>query len=214
MTEAETPDGTAYEKRPEFLIAMYNQLMSDINRHIVVVWQMAGVVAAAVAAIAISEENGFPLALAILLFYGVCLWAIDHIHDSNFWYNRNLVMITNIERIFLTKDDLKLIHPYFASHRKKGSFLEHLSIQRNYIKLSAILAFFYFAFLKIIPTLSFSACLDLIKVLPVIGLAVIIWRDQERKKFYDEKYQEYLNISPGLTIDHSIDFGSTHGKKS
>ena len=214
MTEAKAPNGTSYEKRPEFLIAMYNQLMSDINRHIVVVWQMAGVVAAAVAAIAISEENGFPLALAILLFYGVCLWAIDHIHDSNFWYNRNLVMITNIERVFLTRDDLTLIHPYFASHRKSGSFLEHLSIQRNYIKFAAVLAFFYFMLLKVIPTFSLSAPLDFIKFIPVIGLVIILWRDRERKRFYDTKYQEYLDISPGLTIDHSINFGSTHGKKS
>lgn len=214
MTEAKEPNGTSYEKRPEFLIAMYNQLMSDINRHIVVVWQMAGVVAAAVAAIAISEENGFPLALAVLLFFGVCLWALDHIHDSNFWYNRNLVMITNIERVFLTKNDLKLIHPYFASHRKSGSFLEHLSIQRNYIKFAAILAFLYFFFLKIIPTLNPSAGPDFVKVLPVIGIIIILLRDCERKRFYDKKYQEYLDISPGLTIEHSIDFGSTHGKKS
>jgi len=31
------------KKRLDFLIAMYNQLMGDINRHIVVIWQSVGV---------------------------------------------------------------------------------------------------------------------------------------------------------------------------
>jgi hypothetical protein len=41
--------------RSDFLIAMYNQLMNDINRHIVVVWQSVTALLGAFAAIQQNE---------------------------------------------------------------------------------------------------------------------------------------------------------------
>jgi hypothetical protein len=120
--------GQALDKRPEFLIAMYGHLMGDINRHIVVVWQMLGALRASIAALVIAQKQELPSAYAFLLMVFVSAWVIEHLYDSNYWYNRNLVMITNIERVFLTDDDLEFIHPYFAEHRGTNSFLAHLKI--------------------------------------------------------------------------------------
>jgi hypothetical protein len=212
MDDPNTPEGTEYQKRADFLIAMYNQLMGDINRHIVVVWQMAGVLGASIAAVAIAESKGFPLAIGILLLMLVCFWALEHIHDSNFWYNRNLVMITNIERVFLTEDDIDLVHPYFASHRKSGSFLTHLEIHRNYIKITALGSLAYFLNDEIIPYFSAYNDISLLKIMPFAVFAVLIARDIHLTEKYEKKYQDYLAISPGIQISRKPNFGGTHGK--
>jgi hypothetical protein len=49
--------------------------------------------------------------------------------SRSYWYNRNLVIIANIERQFLGPDDLKEIHYYFGKHRKKSAMITHLKIQ-------------------------------------------------------------------------------------
>jgi hypothetical protein len=205
--------GTAYEKRPEFLIAMYEQLMSDINRHIVVVWQMVSVVGAAIVGLVVADKEGVPTAYATIVALVVVAWVLEHLHDSNYWYNRNLVMITNIERVFLTPEDVDRIHPYFAAHRPPASFLEHLAIQRVYALVVAALVFAYFFARAVYPTLDINAAFSPSKVLAVLVFLAVIARDQVLRRSYEKKYQQYLDISPGIPISRTVDFGSTHGNR-
>lgn len=207
------PAGTAYEKRSEFLIAMYGQLMTDINRHIVVVWQMVGVVGAAVAGLVIAEKQGVPTAYAVILMLFVISWVVEHLHDSNYWYNRNLIMITNIERVFLTPNDVDLIHPYFAAHRKKGSFLTHLLVQRNYALAIAVLVMLYFLAKAVFPSLRPGAPVDIGKLLALAAFAFVVFRDRQLVHRYDKKYEDYLAISPGIKVPKQVEYGSTHGKR-
>jgi len=206
-----SPGGTEYPRRADFLIAMYEQLMGDINRHIVVVWQMVGVLGAAVAGLVLAEKQGIPTAYAAILVIVVTGWVIEHLHDSNFWYNRNLVMITNIERVFLTKDDVDYIHPYFSAHRKKGSFLTHLAIQRTYALAVAWLIMAYFVVHSVVPTWRTAGEADISKWLPFLMFAGLLVRDDILKKKYERKYQEYIAISPGIAVPRKVNFGSTHG---
>lgn len=207
------PAGTAYERRPDFLIAMYEQLMADINRHIMVVWQMVGVMVAAIAGLAIAEKQGVPTAYAVILTLVVISWVIEHLHDSNFWYNRNLVMITNIERVFLTSHDVDLIHPYFAAHRKKGSFLTHLQVQRHYALAIAVLVTLYFLAKSVFPSLEPRSPADVGKLLALAAFIFVVVRDRVLLHRYDKKYDEYLKISPGITVPKQVDYGTTHGKQ-
>lgn len=205
--------GTAYDRRPDFLIQMYGELMGDINRHIVVIWQMVGVLAASVAALVLTKTQDIPTAYIVTLVLLVSAWVLEHIYDSNFWYNRNLVMITNIERVFLTQEDLALIHPYFGKHRSKSSFLTHLKIQRRYtwIVIGATLS--YFVFEAVLPTLSLSNTIDLRKGVPFLALLALVWRSIELHHQYDQKYADFLAISPGIPIEQDIQYGLTHGAK-
>jgi hypothetical protein len=207
------PAGTAYEERPDFLIAMYGQLMSDINRHIVVVWQMVSVVGAALVGLVVAEKQGVPTAYATVVALVVIAWVLEHLHDSNYWYNRNLVMITNIERVFLTADDVDRIHPYFSGHRPAGSFLEHLAIQRHYALIVAGLVFAYFFARAVYPSLDTQAPISIPKWLAFAAFIAVIWRDRLLLGRYNTKYQQYLDISPGIPINRNVDFGSTHGKR-
>jgi membrane protein YdbS with pleckstrin-like domain len=210
---ASPSDGTAYDRRPDFLLAMYEQLMADINRHIVVVWQMVSVVGAAIVGLVVADKEGVPTAYATIVALVVIAWVLEHLHDSNYWYNRNLVMITNIERVFLTPDDVDRIHPYFTSHRPARSFLEHLAIQRVYALVVAALVFAYFFARAVYPTLDVNAPFSPSKVLAALVFIAVIARDQVLRGNYEKKYQQYLNISPGIAIDREVDFGATHGKR-
>jgi len=203
--------GTDYGRRSDFLIEMYGQLMEDINRHIVVIWQIVGVMGAAIAALTLAESNHFSIQYAVMLVILVGIWAIDHIYDSNFWYNRNLVMITNIERVFLTAKDIDLIHPYFAKHRSTSSFLTHLKIQKDYtvIIISGVMA--YYAIDKVIPSLNITSPLDLSKIVPFLAFVGFVWRIGDRSTFYNKKYANYLAISPGLVVPRNPEYKGTHG---
>jgi len=174
---------------------------------------MVGVVGAAIAGLVIAEKEGVPTAYAVILTLLVISWVIEHLHDSNFWYNRNLVMITNIERVFLTPNDVDLIHPYFAAHRKKGSFLTHLQVQRHYALAIAVLVTLYFLAKSIIPTLAPGARVDIAKIVALAAFAFVILRDQVLLRRYDKKYDDYLKISPGITVPKKVDYGATHGKR-
>ena len=96
--------------RSDFLIAMYNQMMNDINRHIVVVWQSVGVLVGAFAAWSLVEKNVISLDVAATLIIIIAIWVVAHVYDAAYWYNRNLCIVANIERQFLTKKDLKEVH--------------------------------------------------------------------------------------------------------
>lgn len=210
-TAGYAPEGTEYGRRADFLIAMYGQLMEDINRHIVVVWQMVSVVGAAVVGLVVAEKQGVPTAYATIVALVVIAWVLEHLHDSNYWYNRNLVMITNIERVFLTPQDVDRIHPYFVSHRPARSFLEHLMIQRVYALVVAWLVFGYFVARAVYPTIDPAASVDVTKVLALIVFSAVILRDQVLLNNYATKYQKYLDISPGVTVSRHVDYGQTHG---
>ena len=115
--------------REDLLLKMYDQMFNDINRHIMVVWQSVGVLVGAFAVFALVEKNVVPLDFAVCIVLLLALWLMAHLFDAAYWYNRNLVIIANIERQFLRKEDLKEIHYYFGSHRPKNKMIYHLRIQ-------------------------------------------------------------------------------------
>ncbi len=111
--------------RAELLLKMYDQMFNDINRHIMVVWQSIGVVVGALTIFALVEKNVVSLDIAVSIVLLLCAWLLAHLFDAAYWYNRNLVIIANIERQFLTQDDLKNIHYYFGKHRPKNKMIEY-----------------------------------------------------------------------------------------
>ena len=64
-------------KRPEFLLEMYKQMMADINRHIMVVWQSIGVLLGSFAIIGMVEKKVLSLDFAASLFVMICTWSLD-----------------------------------------------------------------------------------------------------------------------------------------
>src|SRR5919206_2459258 len=99
--DRQPPEGA----RREFLLKMYDQMFNDINRHILTVWQSVGVLIGAFAIFALAEKGVLSTDIATTMIVLLSAWLLAHLHDSSYWYNRNLVIIGNIERQFLRQED-------------------------------------------------------------------------------------------------------------
>jgi hypothetical protein len=77
------------ERRDAFLLAMYNQMWGNIDRHILVIWQSVGALLGAFAVLALTEKHVLPIDLACSLMVVICAWVTAHVIDANNWFARN-----------------------------------------------------------------------------------------------------------------------------
>jgi hypothetical protein len=120
--------GSDLESRRTFLLAMYRALWDNINRHILVVWQSITALFTALGASFLTDKKLLSPDLAFSLVVIAGVWSIAHALDSKGWFNRNLAIISNIEREFLHRDDHRLIH-YFYTRPHHTNAIDHLRIQ-------------------------------------------------------------------------------------
>jgi len=201
------------DERREFLVQMYNQMFNDINRHIMVVWQSMGALFGAFAIFALVEKNIVPLDVAVSLMVLIAGWSIAHLLDASYWYNRNLVIIANIERQFLKKNDLKSIHYYFGAHRPKNRMITHLKIQVALGLGLTLLMVGYHASVRVVPGLeapwgAFEPSRSLPYIVCVLSM-IYLWRLRKNR---NAAYTEFVTNSPGDEIDAStVNYGPGHG---
>ena len=200
------------DDRQEFLLRMYDQMFNDINTHILVVWQSVGVVVGAFAVFALVQKNILPIDFACALMILLSAWLIAHIYDASYWYNRNLVIIANIERQFLKSEDLKNIHYYFGKHRQQAAMLTHLRIQYWLGLGIAILFLLYHFITRVIP--GFGVPLRNVQAqrsIPYLVLTACIILLKELRKNRIASYREFLKNSPGISVDTTgIEYGVGH----
>jgi hypothetical protein len=141
LSEGEMGD---LDARQEFLLRMYSELWANISRHIIVVWQSVTAVLGGGALFALAGRGVLSIDLATTLFLVVVAWSLGHLMDASAWFNRNLHIASNIERIFLGREDLQRVHFYFAEPRR-GSMIEHFRLQRVLgVTLMAIILLVHF----------------------------------------------------------------------
>jgi hypothetical protein len=116
--EAEQP----MERRDEFLKEMYGEMWNNINRHLTVSWQAVAVLAGGFALFfGLADRQAIAIDGAAALMPLVAAWQLCHVYDANTWFKRNLGIVSNIERQFLTRRDEKEIEFYFTEpHRTPG----------------------------------------------------------------------------------------------
>jgi hypothetical protein len=178
---------------------MYTEMWNNINRHLTIVWQSVGVLAGAFAGIALLQRQAVTLDLATSLIVIVATWHVGHVYDANTWFNRNLGIIANIERQFLSKDDARLIHFYFAEgHRRPGTLVSHLKVQFYFGIGVATIAIVYHAASRLVPLLGQSlSCHDLVRCLPyVTAVGCFAWLHNFRSEQV-RKQSEFSERSPG-----------------
>lgn len=191
-------------RRKEFLLAMYNQMWNNINTHLLVVWQSIGTLIASFAIYALTEKNVISLDIATTLIILISSWLIAHIYDSSNWYNRNLLILSNIERQFLTVDDLTLIHYYFARHRKQNKMILHLRIQ-YFLGIANIIIVVLFHIIKQILPPNLINIINTIKtsptiLIPYIALIACAFGIKYIRKRTINEYEELFENSPGKLI--------------
>jgi hypothetical protein len=201
------------DRRDEFLLEMYKELLGDINRHILVVWQSVGVLIGALALFSLVEKDVVPLDIAASVIVLLGGWLLGHLQDAAYWYNRNLVIIANIERQFLKQADLKNIHYYFGAHRPDNRPIAHLRIQQH-LAMSLIGLVLIFHFIKrVLPGFHLPwSDFDPERALPYLLALGGIWYGHYWYMHGKKKYAEILKHSPGIHVDTTgVQYGAGHG---
>lgn len=190
------------EHRHEMLLRMYDQLMNDINRHLTVIWQSVSVLVGAFALLALAEKNIIPVDIGVSLIILIVGWLLAHLYDAGYWYNRNLVIIANIERQFLRNTDVKDIHCYFVRHRNKNELIEHLKIQ-YWLGLGIgliVVVYHYSARIQPWPFPPYGR-FEFLKSLPYIVLVLCVIMVKRLRDDREGKYQDFKRKSPGIQVD-------------
>ena len=187
--------------RKDFLIAMYNQLCSEIDRHIKVIWQIVGVLLSTFAVFALVEKDIIPLDLATAIINLVGALGLAIVIESNYWYNRNLVIIANIERQFLLESDITEIHYYFQKHRKNNAYLDMMLIQIVFIILLLTSINLYHFFSQVQPFVGLeNSVFSPIKSIPyfVLLVSMVFLLRFHFKRI--SNYNDFKKASPGKEI--------------
>lgn len=201
------------DARQTFLMEMYRQMFADINRHMTVVWQSVSVLIGAFALFALVEKSVLPLDVAASLIILLCAWLTLHMLDASYWYNRNLVIIANIERQFLNNSDKHDIQFYFVKHRSsKNKMITHLKIQSSLGIAIAILVLLFHFSQRVYENISLNPSnFEFSRSIPYIffvASAIYCYRLREKGR---RAYQNFLENSPGIAVDSGgINFGQGH----
>ena len=180
---------------------MYGKMWDNIDRHILIVWQSVGVLGGAFAALVLTEKGALPIDYSATLVVLISAWQVAHVVDASWWFNRNLLIVTNIERQFLTVDDSQQIHCYFVQHRKP-KILDHYQIQAIFGCAVAVLILIYHFAKQIYPTVvADTSTLELmIMSLPYV---VFVSAGIGLSCFYRRQHKRHLKLqkaSPGKRL--------------
>jgi hypothetical protein len=201
------------DDRKTFLMEMYRQMFADINRQMTVVWQAVSVVVGAFALLALVEKNIVPLDIAVSLIVILSAWMYAHMLDGGYWYNRNLVIIANIERQFLLPTDQRDIQFYFGKHRSKANrMISYFKIQAGLaLAISALVLAFHFS-VQVLPGLGESVSnFEPVRTLPYLTALLSIVTCKVFAKDRRSSYENFIQNSPGIDVDTTgVKFGPGH----
>lgn len=176
---------------------MYGQMWGNIDRHILVIWQSVAALLGAFAVFALIEKNVLPVDLACALLVLICAWVGAHVIDANYWFARNLVIITNIEREFLSANDVQKIHFYFSRHRPL-TMLDHLAVQAWLAGGVFVLMIGWHFCTRVVPGVSSRwSDFEFIRALPYIVASLAIVLLARLRKKQRAAYIKLREASPG-----------------
>lgn len=191
------------ERRDGFLRQMYSEMWNNINRHLTVTWQAVGVLAGGFAVFfGLAERQAISIDLAAALMLLIATWQLCHVYDANTWFNRNLGIISNIERQFLTKRDENEIEFYFTEpHRKPGKLVGHLKVQRGFGLGVVALVLGVHLVTRILPGIhSPWSNFEPLRAVPYLTAAICVWWVKTDRALQIDRQKEFVTRSPGAAV--------------
>ncbi|MDQ3816066.1 MAG: hypothetical protein M3362_00050 [Acidobacteriota bacterium] len=187
--------------RKEFLFKMYEQTWGNINRHLTIIWQSIAALIASVAVLGLVEKNIVPIDIAVGAIVLVSIWLIANLYDANTWYNRNLLIISNIEKQFLDPDDAREIHYFFKERPRDNSLVDHLQIQSHFGVVIALVALISHFATRVYPGLSLPINnFDPQRTVPYVIALLGIYYLVRLKTNQNAQYEKLLTRSPGIQL--------------
>lgn len=122
ITDAQKKDINSDKMSHEFMMHMYDQMFTTIDRWHKNIWEMVIAIGGGIGILKIfSYECGFYFDIAVI-GYIICLfWILARLIDANYWCNRNLFIIYEIERQLLDGSEENL----FSGFRDKNRISEN-----------------------------------------------------------------------------------------
>lgn len=196
------------DSRNDFLLEMYKQTSSHLNRHILITWQSIGVIAGALAIFGLTDKFNLAgderLDFVTAVVTVLCAWTIAHIYDANNWFDRNLHIITNVERQFLLPSDSKDIHFFFTGHRRERSEKElvlHFQIQLAMVLALWFLIIGYHFYKRVWPGRGFPIeNIELVRAIPYVAGMVCAFYCWYVIRDTREGYGKLVENSPGKKV--------------
>ncbi|MGO4396191.1 hypothetical protein AB4Z46_33065 [Variovorax sp. M-6] len=186
--------------RAEFLLEMYRQTSNHLNRHVVLLWQSVALLGGAYAAFAFQEKNVISIHHATAIALLLCGWFCANVFDAYAWFDRNLVIIANIERLFLEQQDISLVHPFFMKHRDANDMVQHFRIQLFLgLMIAAIVSGVHF-YKQVVPTFKIpNGVFDAELALPYAVFVISLGYCMHIRRKVLSKAADLRKSSPGLT---------------
>lgn len=169
----EENDDSKEKRRFSYLTGMYSEMWGNVNRHLTVIWQSVGVLGAGLALFSLTEKHVFGTDFATAAMVLICFWLMANAYVASEWFNRNINILSNIERQFLGREDLREINPFFDRHRPAGLMVGHIRVQWLLGAVLASVVLIRHFFVEIVPTAHWSLNihdLDWSKTVPYLAL--------------------------------------------
>jgi hypothetical protein len=195
-TEVVLEEAHRMSPREVFLLEVYKQCSAHLNRHVSSIWQCIAVLVAAGATLGLDKTTPL-LDYAVSAALLSCAWFAAMALDASAWFNRNISIITNVERLFLAESDVRLVHPFFAMEHKPDRLIQQLHVQLLLGgSIAGLLLLFHASHRTFLPV-SCSSLDDGVRFLPWLvtatSLAYLrrVWVRQVRQQ------REIDRLSPG-----------------
>lgn len=114
------------EESNQFMIHMYDQMFSTIDRSYKNIWEMILAIGGGIGVLQLGTQQFFDV--AVIGYVIGLFWILIRLIDTNHWCNRNLFIIHGIENHFLDNDANKLFRGFRPNKREKYNVC-HFSIK-------------------------------------------------------------------------------------
>lgn len=103
-------------QRHEFILHYYDMAVKDLERHLQMGWQTIATAAGAIATLSAGQQGYLPIPVAVTTAFIVCFWGINNVIDANYWANRAIAFLANVEAVYFYKEEQSVFNPYAGLH--------------------------------------------------------------------------------------------------
>lgn len=183
---------TTSSDEDEFLIHVYDQMFTTINRIHNNIWDMVIVIVGGMGVWNLYYQCCFWYAFDIIAigYIIVLSWILTRLVDFNYWCNRNLIIVRNIEDEFLKNSKERIYKNFRAACCNYNRYRTSILIQIFFVGIvliGTICCYFYFRYFILcklehfISPYLFWGCLVIIPFLPALVVHFLRNRDYEEK---------------------------------